>query len=128
MAKLVEVIIPDNIKPAPEKHEVEVAWILARNFKCIVEFLKPVAGYRMKTADIVMNGIIWEIKSPQGKSLKSTTKRQFKGLKQSRSLIIYTARTNLDDNLIIEQIKKEKTYHRINQLIVVTKDKRVLDI
>lgn len=68
----VNVIIPNTIKPYPEKHEVEVAWIVAKHFKFVVEFLQPRIGYRMKTPDIVMNGVMWEIKSPTGFSKKYT--------------------------------------------------------
>jgi hypothetical protein len=46
MAKIVKVIIPNSIKPLPETHEIEVAWILAKHFKCIVEFLQPRLGYK----------------------------------------------------------------------------------
>jgi len=59
-----EVLVSESIKPRPEVHEIEVAWILARHYCCIVEFLQPSAGYKMKTPDIVMNGLMWEIKSP----------------------------------------------------------------
>jgi hypothetical protein len=54
------VIIPLSLDVPPEEHEIELAWILARHYQVTVEFLKPIKGYQVKTADVVMNGLIWE--------------------------------------------------------------------
>ena len=56
MKRLGTVIIPEDMKPLPEAHEIEVAQILARHYACVVEFLQPTAGYKMKTPDIVIDG------------------------------------------------------------------------
>jgi len=70
------VTIPVGHPSPPEPHEVDAAMILARHYKCAVEFLAPVDDYKRKTADIVMLGVLWEIKSPIGAS-KSTIGNQF---------------------------------------------------
>jgi hypothetical protein len=54
------VLLPADSPQLPEPHEVEVAWILARHFVTVVELLRPIEGYKVKTADLVMNGLIWE--------------------------------------------------------------------
>lgn len=128
MAKIIEVIIPDSIKPLPEEHEVKVAWILAKHFKCIVEFLQPRLGYKMKTPDIVMNGVMWEIKSPTGYSKKNTIEYQFKGFKQSRNLIIDGRRTKLDDDFIYKQIQAEKDKHgKPGRILFITKKGKIVE-
>jgi len=61
-----------------------------------------VDDYKRKTADIVMFGVLWEIKSPIGAS-KSTISNQFQvASRQSRNVVIDTRRTALE----YEQIEK----------------------
>lgn len=128
MNKRFDVIIADTIHPLPEQHEVEIAWILAKHFRCNVEFLQPQAGYKMKTPDIVMKGVMWEIKSPTGSSRKATIEYQFKGLKQSRNLIIDGRRTKLDDTFIVEQLEKEAKHHRTATILFIDKAQKVLEV
>jgi len=61
------VIIPAELPVPPEQHEIDTAWVLARHFRAVVEFLRPIEGYKLKTADLVMNGVVWELKSLTGK-------------------------------------------------------------
>lgn len=125
---LADILIPADLPQQPEPHEIKAAQILANHFGVQVSFVRIRAGYKTKTPDVMIAGVVWEIKSPTGNSIKSTIKRQFKGLKQSRSLIIYTVRTKLDDILIIQQVKKESTFHRIDRIKIITKTGRVIDI
>ena len=102
-----QVIIPTNHPNPPEQHEIDAAWILARHFQCTVEFLTPVDDYMRKTADIVMLGVQWEMKSPIGVS-KSTIGNQFSvAKKQSRNIIIDTRRTALDYEGIVKKVMIE---------------------
>lgn len=48
MKQATDVIIPAGMKPQPEEHEVEIAWVLARHYHCIIEFLQPIASYKTK--------------------------------------------------------------------------------
>lgn len=124
-----DVIIPHDMKPHPEDHELAVGWILARHYNCVVEFLQVVAGYKTKTPDIVMNGLLWEIKGPTGNSRKSTVEYQFKGLKQSRNLVIDGRRTRLADIFVLDQVKKEMTRHvRVGKVIFITKTDKVIEL
>ena len=117
-----KVLIPDNIRPYPEVHEIEIAEILARYYSADVEFLLPIGGYKIKTPDIVMNGTLWEIKSPTGSSRKSTVQSQFKGLRQSRNLIIDGRRTPLSDETMRQQIAREIAIHtRVGRILFITK-------
>ena len=113
----------------PEAHEIDVAWILARHFKTAVEFLIPIDDYKRKTADIVMLGVQWEIKSPIGNS-KSTIGNQFSVAKrQSRNIIIDTRRTALEYEMIekkaiIEVSKRPNT----KRVILIDKFEKVVEI
>jgi hypothetical protein len=124
-----QVIIPANHPNPPEPHEVDVAWLLARYFGCSVQFLKPVDDYRRKTADIVMLGVEWEIKSPIGNS-KSTIGNQFQtASKQSKYIIIDTRRTTIDYNKIEKTVLLEtKKRSAIRRVILINKFSEVVEM
>jgi hypothetical protein len=124
-----QVIIPTGHPNPPETHEIDVAWILARFFSTTVEFLIPVDDYKRKTADIVMLGVEWEIKSPTGKS-KNTIGYQFRrASKQSKFIVFDGRRTSIDDIKIQDGIRLEMTKRTtIRRVIFITKSSEVLEI
>lgn len=130
MEKKSQVIIPPNSLNPPERHEIEVAEILARHYKCVVEFLIPIDDYMRKTPDIVMNGILCEIKSPTGASKKHTVKYQFdRATAQHANCLVFDGRrTKLPDDFLLNAIKRELGYRRrIKRVIFITKSGSVIE-
>jgi hypothetical protein len=124
-----QVIIPLGHPNPPEPHEVDVAMILARHYQTTVEFLIPIDDYKRKTADIVMLGVQWEIKSPIGVS-KSTIGNQFSVAKrQSRNIVIDTRRTALEyikiEKKAIIEVKKRPNTKRV---ILIDKFEKVVEV
>jgi hypothetical protein len=123
------VIILSGIENLLEKHEVDAAWILARHYNAVIEFLRRVDGYKISTPDIVMNGVLWEIKSPEGKSKKNIERQVKRALKQSRNIIIDGRRSGSDDVSIENKLRKEVEAHTsIRRLVYITKTEKVLEI
>ena len=124
-----QVIIPVNHPNPPEPHEVDVAFILARHYRCTVSFLMPIDDYKRKTADIVMFGVEWEIKSPTGNS-KYTIQEQFRrASKQAKNIIIDTRRTKLRYELIERSVFTELSKRpHIKKLILIDKSEKVVEI
>jgi len=124
-----QVIIPGGHPNPPEPHEVDVAWLLARHFHTTVQFLIPVDDYKRKTADIIMLGVQWEIKSPVGDS-KSTIGNQFQfATKQSRSIILDTRRTKLDYENIVKKVDIEiNKRSSIKRVILIDKFGKIVEI
>ena len=124
-----QVVIPVGHPNPPESHEIDVAMILARHFRCAVEFLIPVDDYKRKSADIVMLGVVWEIKCPTGVS-KSTIRNQFRrASRQSKSIIIDMRRTKLEKENIEKEVLyqiKERPY--IKKVILIDKFEKVIEI
>ena len=111
-----QIIIPDAHPNPPEDHER-------------LEFLIPIDDYKRKTPDIVMNGIIFEIKSPTGNS-RHTVRNQFDraSSQHASGLILDGQRTKLDDATLKKQIMRELTMrHRIKRVIFITKSQKVLE-
>lgn len=84
----------------------------------------------MKTADILLDGAAYEIKSP--KSVNSNTLEHIlkKALKQSSNIIINTSRMkNAHDNntrrFLINQVRIRK---QIKKLIMISKQGQIIDI
>lgn len=129
MKRIAGVSVPDKMTPPPERHEVEIAWILARHYNLTVEFIRPTDGYKSKTPDAVMNGSLWEFKSPKGSSRKYTIQFQIKvALKQSRNVVIDGRRTKLPDNFIHKQIKLEIARHsKVGRVLFITKSNEVIE-
>jgi len=122
-----KVVIPTGHPSPPESHEVDAAFILANHFNCTIEFIMPIDDYKRKTADIIMNGIEWEMKSPIGDS-KSTIGNQFrKASKQSHNVIIDAHRTKIKDSIIERSVLFElKSRPSVRSVILITKKNEVL--
>jgi len=124
-----QVIIPADHPNPPEPHEIDIARVLARYFKCSAEFLIPIDDYKRKTADIVMLGVEWEIKSPTGNS-KSTIGNQFHAAsRQSKYIVIDTRRTSLEYDRIEKTVLLEmKKRIGIKKVILINKTTEVVEI
>jgi hypothetical protein len=128
--KNAQIVIPNNLTPPPEDHEIKIARILAEHYNCIVEFLKPINSYKIKTPDFVMNGLLWEIKSPIGNSKKHTIKDQFKNAKgKMHHLVIDGSRTKLSDDFIEGRIRFELNTHRsVKKMLFIKKSGEVIEV
>ncbi|MDR1195826.1 MAG: hypothetical protein LBL00_05035 [Endomicrobium sp.] len=111
----------------PEKHELETAWFLNSCGKDI-EFLVPVRSKGIHTADIVMDGLLWEIKCPTGKG-KRTIDNNFKtASKQSANLIFDLRKIRLPEEQCLSKLKIElKSRNNIKRLLVISKNNIMLD-
>ena len=124
-----KVLIPVNHPNPPEPHEVDVAEILAQHYQTVVQFLIPVDDYMRKSADIVMNGIEWEIKCPHGAS-RSTISNQLRwATKQARSVIIDSRHTKLEYDGIEKKVRFEANRKStIKRAILIDKSGKVVEI
>jgi hypothetical protein len=120
-----KVTIPPGAHPA--LHEIEAANILAAQGKNI-EFLVPSRTKGMKTPDLQMDGILWEMKSPIGKG-KNTIQRTLKrAVAQSHNAIIDLRRTGLHQDAAIAETKRQITLNKsIKRILIITKSHKILD-
>jgi hypothetical protein len=123
------VIIPAGHPNPPEPHEIETARILARHFRCAVEFLIPIDDYKRKTPDIVMLGLEWEIKSLTGKSKKNVGSQFKRASTQSKRIVFDGRRTSISDAVIEKTIRFELAKRpSTKRLIFITKSAEVIEI
>ena len=115
-----------KLKVPPEKHELETARFFAdKGYN--VEFIPPNNTPKMHTADIVIDAVIWEIKSPKGKS-KRTMENNFRSAnKQSENIIFDLRRVKLAEDKCIKQIEKEFNLRpRVRRLMVIKRSGELL--
>lgn len=106
----------------PEKHEFETAKFFANLGKDIV-FLKPSNNPQTHTPDILMDGVEWEMKSPQGDSKRTIESNFRKAVAQSKYIIFDLRRTKLSEKLCITQLEKEfKARKYLKRLYVICKN------
>ncbi|MBQ3296587.1 hypothetical protein IJH01_00430 [Candidatus Saccharibacteria bacterium] len=119
-----KIIIPAGRKPWP--HELRVANILALAGHT-VEFL---AESNVHTADILLDGIEYEIKSPFTNKPDKLERNIKRGLKQSKNIIFDSSRMkNMRDyDLKRFLIRKAKEQKQIHGLLLIARNGRVIDI
>lgn len=119
-----KVVIPAGRRPWP--HELRVANILALAGHS-VEFLNETSN---KSADILLDGVVFEIKSPITNKPDKLERNIKRGLKQSKNIIFDSSRIKKmrDDNLRRFLINKARTQKQIGKLLFVTKKGQIIDI
>ena len=127
MSKKLSPYIPEGFKPWP--HELRAAKVLASaGYK--VEFIMP--RQNLPTADILLDGIEYEMKSPLSGNTNSLEHLLKKGLLQSHNLIIDTSRLKKTSDAQIyrflvaqyrkrEQLKRLLLINKQAKIIVITK-------
>jgi hypothetical protein len=119
-----KVIVPANANPWP--HEQRVAKILALAGHA-VEFIPE---SNTKTADILLDGVEFEIKSPKSANANSLEHILKKAVKQSCNIIIDTSRMKniRDDNTRRFLINQARLRKQIKKLIMITKQGQIIDV
>lgn len=121
-----KIIIPVGMKPRPRQHEIDVAELLAKYFRVDVEFIPTTSR---NSPDFLIDGTLWELKSPQGNG-KNNIQRQLKyAWHQSPNVILDASRSKMH----AARIKREVEYQfgiikSVKRLLFVAKDKEVIEI
>ena len=122
--KVGKIIIPANVHPWP--HELRVAKILAKA-GYTVEFLPTT---NIKTPDILLNGIEFEIKSPITNNPKKIIRNVKRALLQSQNVIVDASRIKgmRDDAIYKLLLNRAKDQKSLKRLMVITKQNQIIDI
>lgn len=75
-----------QLNTPPEKHELDTAKFFSALGKDVV-FLKPSSIPNTHTPDILMDGVEWEMKCPQGNGKRTIEENFRKAVKQSKYII-----------------------------------------
>ena len=107
-------------------HEINAILLLLDYFDTDITCINPGTG---KTPDLKINGIEWELKSPQGDGIKTIENILKKATKQSKNIILDFSRIKMNGNQALSRTKYylHSNKHEIKKLIIITKNHKVID-
>ena len=111
------------------EHELRTADALAKA-GFIVTFIKKSDIEFEKTADTLIDGFLWEFKSPTADKLKAIERNLKRGRWQSENIVFDSRRMKkIPDHVIEHEVRKQAyTIPRISRLLYVNKHGRIIDI
>jgi hypothetical protein len=120
------IIIPAGMKPRPRQHEIDAAEVLAKHFNVDIEFVRTTEN---NTPDFLIDGLLLELKSPQGRG-RNNIQRQLKyASKQSKNIIINAHRSKLHINKIKGELTIQfKKTRSIRRILLINKTGKVIEI
>ena len=86
-----------------------------------IVFIRPSIIPNVYRLGTLMDGIEWEIKSPQGKGSRTIEKIYKKASEQSRNIIFDVRRCGLSDAIAIKQLERKFRDKHTKRLLIITK-------
>ena len=110
-------------------NELKTAEALAADGRT-VEFIPRSKNRYDKSADVFMNGLIWEMKAPKSDKLHMVEQNLRRALRQSRNVIFDSRRMKgLPDHAIERELRKRgKELKSLERLLFVNRHAQVIDI
>lgn len=111
-------------------HEKRAADFLATKLGHDITFLVPNRRKGAKTPDITMNGLLWEIKSPKGKSSRTIENNLRAALWQSPYIIIDLRRMDgrVPTQKHLTEVERQFNLSKsIKHIVVITRQEATLD-
>ena len=115
-----------NLNAPPEKAEFETAKYLAEQGKNVV-FIRPSSIPGQHSPDILMDGVDWEIKCPEGDSKRTIENNMRKALLQSHNVIFDLRHIRYPESKSIPKLEKEfKLNSNLRKLYIIKKNGELL--
>ena len=94
-----------------------------------VELIPKSEKKGIRTPDIIMDGLKWEMKSPKGEGKYLMQNTIQKAVKQSKNVIVDLRRVKRSQERCLKELEKEFDNSRsLRRLKVITKSRKILDI
>jgi hypothetical protein len=114
-----------TVQVALEDHEIETVNFLIEHGES-VELIMPSNTPKNTNPDILMRGVIWEMKSPTVNNDNSISRLFYRALTQSTNLIFDLRRLKKSDQKPHNQLMKLATKsRRLNQILIIRKNGQV---
>ena len=118
-------IIPNGV--VLETHEnATVVFMTEQGYD--VELISPAQRKGVRTPDIRMDGLEWEMKTPKSDG-KYTIEHAFRSaLKQSPNIIFDIRRSKMPQKKCIAEIERRfNDFKKVKQVLIITKSKKLLE-
>ena len=122
-----KIIIGQGINIWP--HELKTAQSFAAIGKD-VEFIRRSEEQRVTSADVVIDGLVWEMKAPTADNLKTIERNLKRGRWQSENIVFDSRRMKKVPDAAIEREVRKQAFAvlRIKRLYYINKHGQVIDI
>lgn len=122
-----KIIAPSNLNI--QEHEMDTARAVA-DAGYDVEFARRTWGNRVTSPDVVINGVVWEMKSPLASDKKAIERNLRKACKQSGSIIFDSQRMKGSSDSNIEKLLRSICPHikAIRRLWFINRKREIIDI
>ena len=111
----------------PDEREFAAAEVFAK-LGFDVEFLLENRTKGAKSADIQMNGVIWEIKSPTGNGKRTVEKQFHRASGQSQNIIIDSRWSDIEENKFREMVEQQwRSRRSVKRIVLIAKNGTTLD-
>ena len=119
-------IVPNGV--SLEKHEYDTILYLT-NLGYDVELVPPSNIPKTKSPDICMRGKFWEIKSPEGKNIRTIEHAFKRAVKQSENIILDLRRNKVNAEIAVKCIQKLLgSSRRVREIWVITNENGLLTL
>lgn len=111
------------------EHELRTAQVLA-NYGHTVCFIAKDNSHKVKSADILVNGVLYEIKSPTTNKLSAVERNLKRAYHQSTNIVFDSRRMKRlpDKSIQKELIKQFRLTKNIKNVLFVNRKHEVIDI
>lgn len=93
-----------------------------------IQLIPPVQEKGLKTPDLTIDGVPWEMKAPIGNGKRTVQNTLIRAGKQSENIIIDLRRSKMPENQAIRDFEKEFfATKKLKQMKIITKKEEILD-
>ena len=93
-----------------------------------IELIPPSQIKNYRVPDMMMNGVSWEIKAPEGSSSKTIKHNIQNAAHQASNIIVDLRRCKFDDAQALKELERQyRLTKRIRKLKAITKDEKIID-
>lgn len=110
-----------------ERHEMSTVNFLL-NYGYDIELIRPSLTPHSKNADLIMEGLVWEMKCPVVDNITRLSVVMRKATRQSPNVIVDLRRLRSDARATLALRKIAKTSRSLKRLIIISKSGEILTI
>lgn len=93
-----------------------------------IKLLPPVQGKGIKTPDLTIDGVAWEMKAPTGDGKRTVQNTLIRAGKQAENIIIDLRRSKMSEDRALKEFVKEFTMSKkLKKRKIITKVGEILD-
>lgn len=117
-------LIPNGVKLEPHEYDTVLFFT---NLGKTIELIKPPATQLTKVADFIMDGLIWEAKSPTVNTHKATERLFYRAASQSPNIIIDLRRIKGHASIPISTLKAcFTTSRKVRKMLIINKKEELI--